>query len=115
MTFPIKVHLTKAAIEEFRFSESCSWTDAGEPKEGHVYNILGRYKTVIEIRDIHELIAVWWALCSGVFQGAFVRSARRMAEELRPYYLELKDSEELDETERWRMDHSTYPSFTNWD
>lgn len=50
----MKLNVTPSVLEEWVASEIGSWIDARYPEEGHVYNILSRYKSLIEIRSTKE-------------------------------------------------------------
>ena len=64
----IKIRISKAALEEFKDSEYGSYEDADCPDTGHVWCILDRHSTVIEVRDDAEAAQVYEALVTGTFQ-----------------------------------------------
>jgi hypothetical protein len=85
MNFPIRIRVSKQALEEFVCSEEGSWSDHDEAPD-HQCAILQRHKTSIEIRNAEEAAKVYYACCSGTFQldyKGFLRTARRIANELR--------------------------------
>ena len=51
----VKVPAGAGTIEGWRGDAEASWEDHGCPSEGHVYNILGRAKTRLVIRNADEL------------------------------------------------------------
>ena len=80
MTYPIKIRLSKGAIDELQICEEASNT----------YLICQRHKTVLEIRDQEEAVEVFNDVCFGTFQLITeyrnrLRSARKIANALRPH------------------------------
>lgn len=46
--------VTPSVLDEWMISEIGSWEDAHCPQDGHVYNILSRHKSVLEVRSLKE-------------------------------------------------------------
>jgi len=55
-------------LEEYRMSEEGRFEDqSGGP---YAYEILGRHKGTIEIRNVPELTEIYWTISMGTFQVA---------------------------------------------
>jgi hypothetical protein len=50
----MKFKVTPSVLEEWQTAERASWEDANSPEEGHVYNVLCRHKTLIDVRSTKE-------------------------------------------------------------
>ena len=82
----IKIRVSKPALEEFKHSEYGSYEDAGCPDTGHVWCVLDRHSTVIEVRTDKEAAQVYEALVTGTFalrEKGFLPTARRIADAVR--------------------------------
>ena len=84
--YPVIVRMAPHHIEELRECERGSWEDhqsgaetfegISEPTEGdtarygkvHAYDILGRHKHKIEMRDADEIAEIYYSAASGTFQ-----------------------------------------------
>lgn len=113
--YPVRVRMAAHHIEELRECELGSWEDhqqgnetfegVSEPTEGdtarygtvHAYDILGRHKAVIEMRDADEVAEIYYAAASGTFQidrtdeggnDKQYRAACRLCDTLRPIIAE---------------------------
>lgn len=97
--FPIRIRINPAALDAFQRSEEGShedWKGGLQPYDSvygdtHVFDILGRYRAVIEVRNADEAAEVYTAVCSGTFQlndpeegKPYFRTACRIANALRP-------------------------------
>ena len=77
-TFPLRIRVQPHALAAFRDSEEGSWHDEGATPDGtHVYNLLGRHKASIEVRNAAEAEAVYIAACSGTWQTRWSALERR--------------------------------------
>jgi hypothetical protein len=96
--FPIVIKMYAPHIEELMHSERGSFEDMeghlakGElplerPLESHTYTIAQRHKTKLVINNPAEAEDVFFAVCSGTFQGyshGTFKAACRIADVLRP-------------------------------
>lgn len=55
--YPVKLEISGSVLEKWQEAERPSWNDH-DRSEDHVYSILDRYKTRVEIRDEEELETV---------------------------------------------------------
>ncbi len=93
-TYPIRLKVSSAAMEELQASECGSYEsvtesiergegDQGRPLESHVHTVTERFATILEIRNDAEAIDAYYAVCSGTFQLSHYRIACRIADALR--------------------------------
>lgn len=62
----MKLKVAGKTLRRWASDEYASWEDDACPDSGHVYNVLSRHSTVLEIRDDAELALV---LRSGAYFG----------------------------------------------
>lgn len=100
-TFPMRLRINAAQLEEFRQCEYGAHEDGATktPTGFTAYAILNRFKTLIEIRDADEADLIYYAACSGTFgllgngethaekmrEHARNRTANRLADALRAH------------------------------
>lgn len=96
--YPLFVRMSAHRIEELRECELGSWEDRTDDEPAqfgttHVYDILGRHRHKIEMRDADEVAEIYYAAISGTFQidrtdeggdDRQFRAACRLCDKLRP-------------------------------
>lgn len=81
MNFPAKVEISGSVMEKWRDYEHPSYEDSGK-SEDHVYALLQRYKTRVEVRDQEEYQTVMKSLKhwkEGIGQMAFANKQTEAA------------------------------------
>lgn len=90
-TFPFYIQTIGAVIAEFKTCEEGSYEDsrhvehADDTDGPHVYTILERHRSKIEIRNEDEAFTVYLAACSGTLQLYRLQAAKRICNELRKF------------------------------
>lgn len=97
MSYPIKIKVAAAILNELQACELPSWEDhnspdvepealASRPLASHTYAVVERSpRTVLVINNQDEADDVFYAVCSGNFQLYHYRTACRIADALKPH------------------------------
>jgi len=109
----IKVKMSGDLIEEFQLCEEGA-KDSPDHNPPYAYDILGRWKSQIEIRTEKELREIWWALCSGTFKVHHTRAAANLGNKLKPH---VKEVAEHNDKMRKTLELNRFPEYSspsNW-